>query len=68
MKCTVHDLGVMGSNPSRVELKVHSPSVNVILEPKTYSIQCVQITNDSHQATTEMDSQPGDRRWPFSGF
>ena len=34
MKCTVRDLEVMGSNPSRAELGVHRSSVKVVLEPK----------------------------------
>ena len=34
MKCTVHDLEVICSNPSWVELGVFSTSVQVVLEPK----------------------------------
>ena len=33
MKCTVHDLEVMGSNPGRAELRVCGTSALVILEP-----------------------------------
>ena len=31
MKCTVHDLEVMDSNPGRVELGVHSTSIWIFL-------------------------------------
>ena len=34
MESTVHDLEVVGSNLSQVELGVRSTSVQVILEPK----------------------------------
>ena len=34
MKCTVHDLDIMGSNFGQVELGVCSASVYVVLEPK----------------------------------
>ena len=34
MKYAVHDLKVMGLNPSWVKLEVHSTSVRVVLEPK----------------------------------
>ena len=36
MKFIVHDLEVMGSKPSRVELGVCSTSVKVILEAKIF--------------------------------
>ena len=39
MKCTIHDLEVMGSNPGWVELWVCSTSVFVILEPRTSCMQ-----------------------------
>ena len=32
IKCTVHDLEVLGSNPAWVDLGVHS--ISVVLEPK----------------------------------
>ena len=34
MKCTVHNLKVMGSNPGSVELEVRSPAVLVELQPE----------------------------------
>ena len=34
MKCTTHDLEVMGLNTGWVELWVHSSSVEVVLEQK----------------------------------
>ena len=34
MKCTVHDLVVMGSNPSQVELGMCSTSVKDVVQPK----------------------------------
>ena len=37
MKCAVYDLEVICSNPSRIEFKVHSVSVHVVLEPKISS-------------------------------
>ena len=33
MKCTVYDLGIMGLNPSRVELGVCRTFIKVIREP-----------------------------------
>ena len=37
-KCTVHDLKVMGSNPSQVELGMHNTYVYAVLEPKLWQI------------------------------
>ena len=34
MKCTVHDLNVMGLNPGRVELGMPCTSVQVVFKPK----------------------------------
>ena len=39
MKHAAHDLEVMGSNPSQVELGVHSTSVLVVLEPKILCLE-----------------------------
>ena len=36
MKCTVHDLEVLGSNLSQVKLGVNSTYVQVIFEPKIH--------------------------------
>ena len=40
MTCTVHDLEVMSSNPSRANLDVLGTSVWVILEPETIILSC----------------------------
>ena len=39
MKCTGSDLKIMGSNLGHVELRVHSTSVEVVLEPKMFRDQ-----------------------------
>ena len=72
MKYTVHDLEVVGSNPSKVELGMHSISVDLVLEPKPFichRASCMtilflnlQITR-SDRATHKVGCQPGDCIW-----
>ena len=46
MKCTVHDLEVMGSNPSWVELRVRSTSLQVVLEPKIQPFYGIEFVHE----------------------
>ena len=53
MKCTVHDLEVMGWNPGQVELGVRSTSVQVVFESKIYKTCTVYESSDPY--TFEMN-------------